>query len=339
MAITYFRYDDAGAPAIAAGDTRDVVNLIIAILTTGYTGKAGGGWTVIYNDVTNYGRVILQDPDGDHFVIHPYTYRDIEYGMCISADAAGVMVGYRSGSFNGSTGYRQRMANIYAQHAEHWYAFYDDVSHTLIFSGFDDYITDWNVARNSSAWDNQFTVYIGSLKPPVPGAFSPKVIFGGTHAQYNDDTLLFAHNTRSYAPREGHSGTILKPYADETLAGPECAFVPVAESSSNTYSAPNTTAGSQYIGLIPVNCYIARAGDGNPGLEFIGSIRGFKFFPPWLSASRSAADLPARWIDPACSGYPTMIADPLNPSDGFHYYTNGQTSAQWELVSDNPDWW
>lgn len=338
MAITYFRYDDANAPDVMAGDIRSVVQLIAVLLTTGYTGKPGAGWTIIFDDSQNNGNLIIQDSDGDNYVIRPYSYRDLEFGMCISADSAGTMVGYKSGNFGSGAGYRQRKTTIYNQYCERWFAFYDDIAGTLIFQGYDDSADDWNSARNSSSWDNQLGIYLGSLKPPVPSAFSPKVLFAGTSAQYNESESLFSSNLRNYVPKEGHSGTILKPYNDEILSGGEVAFVPVGVSGQNDYSAPNTTTGAPYIGLQAVNCYIARS-MGNPGIEFIGSIRGFKFYPPWIRITSSAADTCARWIDPDAATYPTMVANPLNTGDGYHYYNSGNRDSQYAIVSDNPDWW
>ena len=337
MAITYYRYDDPDAPQATDQTTTSIINLIVALLTSGYTGKAGAGWTIIYDDSANNGNVILEDKTGDFFVFRPLNTTDIEVGMCISADASGNMVGYRSGAFNGTTGARQRLADC-RYNCERWFAFYDDVSDTLWLRGIRDNYDDWNAYRNSTAFDDQFGLYVGSLLPPVPGAYAPKVLFCGTPAQYNQDGALFTHNTRSDVPREGHSGTVLKPYPDETLSGSELAFVPVGVSSSSAISAPNTTEGAPYIGLISVNCYVARSLS-NPGLEFIGSIRGAKFFPSWIDPGRSAPDTPARWIDPAAAGYPTMIAYPLDAGDGYHYYTGGDRSSQYGIYSDNPDWW
>lgn len=337
MAITYFRYDDPGAPVTTGNDAREIATLIITLLTTGYTGKPGAGWTIAYDDSANNGNAILEDPDGDCYVIRPYTNDDMEFGMCLSADAAGTMVGYRSGTYNGSSGYRQRMVNC-GDYMDRWFALYDDQSATLWVRGIRNNYDDWNAYRNSTGFDSQLSMYLGSLKPPVPGAYAPKVFFAGTPAQYNDAGALFNHNTRSYVAEEGHSGTILKPYADETLSGSEYAFVPSGTSNRSVFSAPNTSTGGQYIGLLSVNCYIARSAS-NPGLEFIGSIRGYKHFPALFDPGRSAADTFARWIDPDAATYPSMVAYPLDAGDGFKYYTWGDRSSQYGVNSDNPDWW
>ena len=336
MAINVFRYDDANAPAAPATSV-ECIQLLITLLTTGYTGKPGGGWTVIYDDVPNMNPVILQHPDGDMFVLQPLTADSFEFGMCLSADSSGVMDNYRSGSYAQGTGYRQRMDNAGTQNWERWVALYDDVSHTLIFHATRVAYDTWNAYRNSTSFDARIGIYIGSLKPPVPGGFAPKVIFAGTPAQYNDQNHLFQYNTRSYAHRGGHTGTVLKPYSDEVLINQEVGFVPVAE-NEGVEAVPSVTQTTPHIGVVPALCFLNREST-TRSFELLGFIRGWKFLPSWHSGSRSSADHPARWIDPNAASYPSMIAYPLSPGDGILYYTAGDRTEQTGVFGTNLDWW
>lgn len=336
MTVHYYRHDDTGAPDIIDQGVKGVTNLIKIILTTGYGSHPAPGWTIVYDDAANNGDLILKNTRGDHFVLWPAGGDTLETGMCANADGTGAKTTYKSGTFAQGSGRRQRL-DLYSGYVNNWYAFYDDVSETLTIRVLDDGPDDWNSYRNSSGWTRQMGLYMGTLKPPVSGAYAPAVIFCGTYDTRNYNNLFTADDYAQYGPTNGHSGTILKPYADEVLAGAETAFVPIALNDESADLSSTSTA-PPYIGLQPANVYMHRSGSW-PGLEFIGSIRGHYLFPAIFSPKQNAADTFARWIDPACSGYPSMVINPLRPGDGFNYYTTGGRTFQYGIHSDNPDWW
>lgn len=339
MPLTYYRYDDPNAPSASSNATRGFVAWLVQLMTTGYSGKPGCGWTIIKDDGQTYGgQVIIQHPSGQFIVITTEDGSHIQFGLTDAADATnGVTGNYKSGSYNGANGYVQRYNDWSTSTAENWFAFYDSDSETFVWWAIDATYDDYNSGRNSTGWGNQCSGYIGTLKPPIAGGYAPLVVFAGSPAQY-DHNALWEASTRSWATYGGHTGTVLKPYADETVTDIDAAFVPISQDNNNNLAAPDTTFGAQFIGLQPLNVLMVRGNYTQPSMEFIGSIRGFYFLPNCFDMSDNPIDYVARWIDPNAASYPTLIANPLQ-ADGNLFYSLSVPGSQPTIIGDKPEWW
>ena len=142
MAIIMYSSTDFDAPDLENVTNESQIHAIIyAILVAGYNGNPGHGWEVTH-DSSNYstgtdGRFVIKHPDFNiYYVLDDSGPGKVIVGMADLSDAAGNLTGYQSGTTNvGGSVQGHYTASNYTSAYEHWNAFYDDQSHTLIFKG------------------------------------------------------------------------------------------------------------------------------------------------------------------------------------------------------------
>ncbi|MDO6747218.1 hypothetical protein [Gilvimarinus sp. 1_MG-2023] len=260
MAITVYKYDDAGVPNLSAQPAGQSLQALLEHVLIDQ------GWTIVHDTTrrgtatTTDGRIIFERPDSDFvFWMDNEGSSDFTVGLADAGFPDGSLTHPQSGDRqSGSSTNLQKVDDSSTFYWGRWLALYDDASHTLIYRSCSVSDTAYGARSFNQPWG-----YIGTLATPASVAFELPVALVGrittgsatdrNWMRYRQGTTLMRHDgspsSDSTSIRDGAGffdgnadlGGIL------TSGGPAFPYIPMSKVSVGCTSDLTGGSTSQWV--------------------------------------------------------------------------------------------